>query len=734
MILRRLLFAFIALLALAAADTQAQLLTGRFFFEAPGDERGYTILPDKTVVATNGFYLRYEETPTNFVELKAQRAKVNIETGEAFAEGSVLFKREGLIWRGDRVEYNFKTHYLKAEGFRTGRSPIYFGGMGLAADGTNHVYAASDVFLTPDDVAEPGFRVHCRTITVVPGDHIEATHATLYAGNVPVLYLPKYRHSLQLNGDHFTFTPGYRSLYGPFLFSTYHWSLSDEFSGRVHMDWREKQGFGIGPDVDYNAGLFGQGEIKFYYARDMEGGTNILGQAFPPNRYRINFFHGAEFDTNLTARVVFRDQRDPVFLHDFFESEFEKNPQPNSFLEINKLWSNFSLNVLTQPRVNNFFETVERLPDVKLTSLRQQIGETPFFYESDSSVGYFRHRFTGNVSNDFAAWRADTFHQITLPETYFGFLNVTPRVGGRFTHYGDTEGSGYNLPAANRTMLNTGAEISLKASRLWPESRNTMLDVDGLRHIIEPSLNYAYIPNPTHSPAMLPQFDSEFTVPPSLRLLPLDFPDYNSIDSIDSENVIRVGVRNVIQTKREGQIDRLVDWSIYTDWRIKPRPDQTTFADIFSDLSFKPRRWLTFTSETRYDIPTGQFNLADHNMVVQPGDVWSFSVGHRYLRGDPLQGTNGIGNNLIRATTHYRLNENWGLRTGHNFEARNGTMQEQSYTLYHDFRSWTGALTTRLRDIGNGQTDFAIVFTFSFKAFPRYHLNHDRDQPFTVFE
>ena len=39
-----------------------------------------------------------------------------------------------------------------------------------------------------------------------------------------------------------------------------------------------------------------------------------------------------------------------------------------------------------------------------------------------------RGRHTNAAGADFYGGRADTFQQITMPETFFGFLNFTPRV------------------------------------------------------------------------------------------------------------------------------------------------------------------------------------------------------------------------------------------------------------------------------------------------------------------
>ena len=268
-------------------------------------------------------------------------------------------------------------------------------------------------------------------------------------------------------------------------------------------------------------------------------------------------------------------------------------------------------------------------------------------------------------------------------------------------------------------MFNTGAELSFKASRLWPTVENSLFDVDGLRHIIQPSANYVFVPSPSVAPNQLPAFDYEL---PSLRLLPIEFPDYNAIDSIDSQNVIRWGLHNKLQTKRDGQVVNLLDWNVYADWRLKPRSDQTTFSDLYSDLYLRPRSWLGFESLIRYDLGGHDLRMAYNTLTIRPNNVWSWSLGHYFLRDDfsPSPLALGPGNNVLSSTMFYRLNENWGFRMAHYFEARSGTLQEQSYTVYRDLRSWTAALSFRVRQNVNGPEDYTVAFTFSLKAFPHY--------------
>jgi hypothetical protein len=121
-------------------------------------------------------------------------------------------------------------------------------------------------------------------------------------------------------------------------------------------------------------------------------------------------------------------------------------------------------------------------------------------------------------------------------------------------------------------------------------------------------------------------------------------------------------------------------------------------------------------------------------LTFKPNDTWNWSIGHYYLRDD-LSGSPtalGPGNNLITSNFFYRLNENWGLHALENFEARTGTMQEQAYSLYRDFRSWTGALTFRVIDNGTGSKDFSVAFTFSLKAVPRFGLGNDTVKPYSL--
>lgn len=669
--------------------------------------------------------------------LTADRAMVNVMTGDVQAEGNVRILRDNMVWTGEDVRYNFKTRYMQTAQFRTGKPPYFAAGQSISGfrsdNPTNTLYTAQKAFVTADDVAEPALRVEASSLKIVPGQYFQARHAVLYAGPVPIFYFPIYTQRLDGKGNHFEFTPGTRSQYGGYLLSSYNWIFNDQLDGKVRLDYRSKRGIAGGLNFDTHLGRWGETTFKYYQLHDQDPQEGNAGYNIPEDRKRFAFTYDAEPLTNLTVKSQIRYQSDERVLHNFIESEYRANPQPSTFVEVNKHTDDFAVDVYAQPRINEFYENIERLPDVRLTGFRQQILETPFYYESETSAGYYRHSYavTNNTVTgaDYDATRADTYHQLTLPQTFYGWLNVTPRAGWRYTYYGEASGPGATTSDVQRTVFNTGAEATFKASQTWAGKTNRLLALDGLRHIIEPSVNYVYVPTPTHTPNELPQFDTEL---PSLRLLPIEFPDYNSIDSVDAQNVLRLGLRNRLQTKRNGQVADFFYFDLYTDWRIDPQANQDDFSDVFSDIVFRPRTWLTLESLNRYNVYDGELRLSFHNLALQPNDTWSWGIGHMYVRDDFSATPTALqeGNSFLTSTFFLRVDENWGFRAQHQYEVEENWLQQQTYAVYRDFRSWTAALTFRVRDPGNGEPrDYAVAVSFSLKAFPKNSVGEDVVRP-----
>ena len=716
----------------------------------PGDF-DYNIKEGK-VALNDRFRITFKEQGES-VFVIADKGQLDQSTGEIFAEGNVTLQSEDRVFTSDRLYYNFQTRSMQTDNFRAGQAPFFVEGINIKGDANKNEYSAQEVLLTSDDQSDPLLKLRTRSLNISPGKYLEAKGATFYAGNVPIFYFPYYKRRLDQPPNHWSITPGYRSRYGMFFEGAYNWNLSDQLKGKANLDYRSLRGLAGGLDVDYDLGLLGEGDVSVYIMddRDPQSGAGSRSGSIEftdrTDRHRLSLYHSVNIETNFTAKLLLQDQSDRFMNRDFFESDFRQDPQPESHIEIAKHWENFSVSLLAQPQVDDFYQTVERLPELRVTGLRQRLGETPLFYESETSVGYFEFSpaSDGSELTSYQALRGDTHQQLLLPSNYFNWLNVIPHAGFRFTHYGSRsidESDFGQMNDIDRSVFNTGIEFSFKASSTFPDAKLSLLDVDGLRHVVQPMANYIFVPDPNKRPWELPQFDRELH---SLRLRPIDFPDYNSIDTIDSRNVIRIGVRNRLQTKRFGLVDDVLNWELFTDWRLDTGMYEERFNDVYSDLEVKPRSWLLLGSELRYDPNKRLLNESNNTISLLPNNKWSLTLGHRYLRDltqDELKGfypydpffENSLGenwrwgNNLLYSRLYYRFNEDWGFRMIHQFEASDGTMEEQSYSVYRDFSSITSALRFRLRDHRGGKNDFSVSLLFSLKAIPGINLGDDSNR------
>ena len=70
----------------------------------------------------------------------ADSASVDQQTGEVVADGHVRIEQGDQIWTGEHIRYNFKTHQMQSEQFRTGKPPVFAQGEQLQGDTTNQTY------------------------------------------------------------------------------------------------------------------------------------------------------------------------------------------------------------------------------------------------------------------------------------------------------------------------------------------------------------------------------------------------------------------------------------------------------------------------------------------------------------------------------------------------------------------------------------------------------------------
>jgi hypothetical protein len=327
---------------------------------------------------------------------------------------------------------------------------------------------------------------------------------------------------------------------------------------------------------------------------------------------------------------------------------------------VTKRDANYTITAITRFQANNFFEQTERLPEIVLDVKRTPLFGGPIFYEGETGIADLHRSFASDSGfQDYATLRFDSFHQFLYPNTYFGWLSVVQRVGFRGTYYDETRDLGktlftpnpnpfipdFLLPdptlamplqkggSATRGVVNAGVEASFKLSRAWEDAQSSSLGLDGLRHVIQPFTNFSWVSSSNANPASILQFDR---FEPSTQLLPIDFPQFTSVDSIDSWTILRLGVRNRLQTRRD---DLTVSWmevETYFDVNFDNPFDKTQYSNLFNKINFTPVPWASFGIASQVPVFEKGFTEVNTNVNIQPIANLQINFAHRYLNQNPF--------------------------------------------------------------------------------------------------
>jgi lipopolysaccharide assembly outer membrane protein LptD (OstA) len=663
------------------------------------------------------------------LRLTADHVRYNTVTRDAWAEGNVHLYRGGSQWTGESLYYNFDTEKAVFGKFRVFAYPWFI--RGEQAERVGAKYVVRNGVITTCDYEDPHWGFRAKTIEFFPDDKIVARGVTLRIGDTPVFYFPYVSKSLTQEKSGFEIVPGSNSRFGPYLLVGYNWYVDKHLSGTLHADYRARRGFATGVDVDYSDPVVGFGDLKTYMLYDRRPNSQTWEnpeENVRNERYRVWWRDQTPLREDMVLKVDLKKQSDSRVIEDFFRSEFKREVQPDSVIELSKYDPGYSISVMMRPHLNSFYTTTERLPDLAIDIKRQQLFGSPIYYQGELSAVNLRKKHSNLLSpepEDFGAVRFDWLHQVLYPNMYFGWLSVVPRAGIRETWYsrtpemmdaaGDYEG---NSGQATRWTFPVGVESSFKLSRVY-DVNDAFFDVHGLRHIIQPVVDFTYVPKPNKEPEDLYQFDTTGRFNRNMytsRLLFNDFPAFDQVDAIDRLTAFRAGVRNKLQTKRDGVAADFVNLNLYGEWRGSPYRGQRSLSDLYVELESQPLRWMGLDLDARVS-DRGDINELNASIRFIKERQFEIAVGRRYIKD--YDGAIDGDSDYYTLMTHFVVTENWAVRTAHAFEARSGVLQEQEYTIVRDMHDWEMALRFRHLEDSDNNSEFDVMLLMTLKAFPK---------------
>jgi lipopolysaccharide export system protein LptA len=676
-------------------------------------------------------------------DIYCDSARYDPKTREVLAEGHVRIYRATGLFIGDRAIYNIDTKEIQAVQMRTDKAPYLVGGENVTTISEGAFLVSKGTFTTHDS-SNPDFRLQARTIRIYEQDRVVFQNVTFYVKKVPVFWWPYMYQSLN---DAFSYmvSPAYLSSWGPSLLFRVSVPITDDIKTQIRLDYRSRRGLALGiePDIRYGKNKTSWARLRTYFLRDANPDINRTSEVrvgVPKDRYRVSLQDRTNFAEDVYGIANITKLSDQFILQDFFQNEFQLDPQPDNVIALTKLNPIYSLTAITRFQANDFFEATERLPEVVL-----DIKRTPLFDGGETGMANLRRQFVADSGfQNYGTLRLDSFHQLVYPNTYFGWLSVVPRVGFRATYYDETRDLGTTLLIPSdgnpfipdflrvdlaqpvqlagsmfRTVVNAGVESSFKISRQWEAAQTRSLGLDGLRHIIQPFTNFSWVSSSDSNPVSILQFDR---LQPSTQLRPIDFPQFTSIDSIDNWTIGRLGVRNRLQTRRDDLTVSWMDLETYIDVNFDNPFDKTQYSNLFNRISFTPLPWATFGISSQVPVFEKGFTEVNSIVSIQPIANLQLSFGHRYLNQNPFFANSS----LYVLSGYYRFNDHWGIGIQEQYEGTSGILEQQRYSIYRDLTSWVASIGAIIRDNG-GVKEYGVLLTFTLKALPKFgfDLNYD---------
>ena len=303
--------------------------------------------------------------------------------------------------------------------------------------------------------------------------------------------------------------------------------------------------------------------------------------------------------------------------------------------------------------------------------------------------------------------RFHTNQTFSLPLTYDDWFTFTPQAGAAYTNYSSVQGP---ADSDSRLMFFGGAEAAVKISKDYGNYRSSVFGLDGLLHVMQPYVNWSVLAVDELDPDY-PKIDRlTFTTRPR----PLDPGRYTAIDEFNSWNILRMGVRNQLVTRRDEQSHEWLYVDTYIDRYMDDPEGNRAWSNLYNDVRWQPLPWLGIDVETQFPILAdgSDFSELSTRARFMPYENMELSVSYRHLNNHPVL----LDSDRINLDVYVRLSENWGVGSLHVFEMDDGTLEVQQYTLHRDFGTWVAGVGVTHRD-NRFEDEFAIVFSLSLKNF-----------------
>jgi LPS-assembly protein len=308
----------------------------------------------------------------------------------------------------------------------------------------------------------------------------------LRGGHVPTLYLPylvwpvKEGRAAGLLMPEFNSTSTRGRAITQQLFIPLGRSADVTLLGRYYTE----AGFGGGGDLRFIPNLNGEGSFSGFYIDD---------KVSQMERYRAKYGQTQQFLNGFRMVADIEVVSDPNYYGDFERDlNTTSSPQTVARLEFarNGPWASMNVRELRREQLSTGL-VQQTLPEVEWRGRSRQLWGSPFYLAFQSSLASIQQR-GGSIDADYL--RGDLQPDLTVPWSPWPWLDVTPRVGYRWTYYSQQQPvSEMDVQAEDDSLLRQLLTYDLeivgpKLFRIFDSGESG----GRYKHTIEPQVRYGF--------------------------------------------------------------------------------------------------------------------------------------------------------------------------------------------------------------------------------------------------
>lgn len=564
-------------------------------------------------------------------ELRADEVRLNRATNEADAQGNVrITDPEGTV-TADTVHFNLdeETGSLMHAEIRSRRFGYSLWG-GRVEKGLGQSYHIENGTFTTCHCAEgpPSWSISGKQLDVALGGYGTLTDGTFKVLDASTLYIP-----------HATF-PVQRERQTGFLLPRFGFSNVRGFQTLLPFYWaiNKSQDATVALDFETSARAGGMGEYRYALSRETRGFLNAsyFNESFrgaasgsppfeltiPENRWNVMAEHDSPF---LGSSRLYDDVflvSDDLFLREINTYAFEHShfvamrtlPFTETRAGIIQLWERAALKgegTYYQDLTDSQSHTLQHAPEIDFWG-QSLLGQHVLGDLNASAVDFQR-------ASDADGARVDLEPAAMLPLPLGRFAFGSVQASLRETAYHLTERhvseTGQDLPTdSSRELLQLGGEMGTALSRIYTVSG---FGLEKLKHTIEPTVDYLYIPAVSQE----------------------DLPLFDGVDRINHRNLVTYGFMSRFIGKfassapgdaqessdaMHSQIRELARFSVMQSFDVsreigplQPGHSADHFSDVDFDGRINPSRSLSLRFRTDYDTGNNDISAAQVSIFVE---------------------------------------------------------------------------------------------------------------------